>query len=432
MKDYTLDIEEVKEYYADLLILQYHSKNKARETVKLGAEIYMGDGLVFQLQDVLDIDEAEGKQLDIIGKILDCPRNVPNLSKDEIEYFEFHKEGGSNGFSTSEKLSKGYFKSPNIDYLNGVTYLLNDKDYRVLLKFKAIANRAQASWQFIDELFYNIFGNAISITNNKDLSITYNIANNLVSDGLLAAIELGYLEPPIGIGSEILYSETHTLTINPTPATANVKLTASGYEQVGKTITAKRGTTITYEVSAENYVTQIGTYTIGENDETLTIDLVRYPKLVINTTPSDANITLKVGDKIIKTSSGVNNYFPSGTKIEYTINSDYSYEEQIGQLTILNDVNLYVTLVKKEVYTLEIFSYTTIYSTPVAIEANIFLRNYGTNETVDNYGVTSSTITGYAGDRIGISVSKPPNYKTHIEYVVLDKPYTRIDVVLTK
>lgn len=70
MPDYTQDIQDVKTYYADLLILQYRNKPKARETIKIGADIYLGDGVIFQLQDILDIDKAEGAQLDIIGKSL--------------------------------------------------------------------------------------------------------------------------------------------------------------------------------------------------------------------------------------------------------------------------------------------------------------------------------------------------------------------------
>lgn len=204
MIDYTTDIENVKNYYADLLILQYHSKTRARETVKLGAEIYMGDGIVFQLQDVLDIDTAEGAQLDIIGKILDCPRLIPGFEV-EKPFFTFEHTGDDYGFSIVGQPSQGYFKSLSFDYSS--TYSLPDNDYRLLLKFKAIANRAIASWKELDDLFYNLFGEGIKIINNKDLTITYQIKQSLITDGLLAAIKLNYLEPPIGVGYNIVYVE---------------------------------------------------------------------------------------------------------------------------------------------------------------------------------------------------------------------------------
>lgn len=67
-----------------MLVLQYRNKPKARETIKIGADIYLGDGVIFQLQDILDIDTAEGPQLDIIGKILDCPRIVQGVYNDMV------------------------------------------------------------------------------------------------------------------------------------------------------------------------------------------------------------------------------------------------------------------------------------------------------------------------------------------------------------
>lgn len=201
--DYTNQRESVKEHYADLLIMQYHSKYKARETVKLGADIYMGDSLIFEIQDILDIDKAEGVQLDLIGKILDCPRIVPDEPKD-VKYFSFHKEEAL-GFSTIGKLSQGYFK--DLVYNYGSLHYLSDIDYRTLLKFKAIANRVKATWKEIDDIFYTIWGNAITITNNKNLTITYNINKSILTDGLAGAIRLGYLEPPLGIGYDIIYVE---------------------------------------------------------------------------------------------------------------------------------------------------------------------------------------------------------------------------------
>ena len=202
--DYTNQRESVKEHYADLLIMQYHSKYKARETLKLGAEIYMGDGLVFDLQDILDIDVAEGKQLDLIGKILDCPRVIPGFDIDK-PFFTFEHTGDDYGFSIVGQPSQGYFKSLSYDYSS--MYSLPDNDYRLLLKFKARANRARASWKDLDDIFFDLFGEGIEVVNNKNLTITYRVKQSMITDGLLAAIKLNYLEPPLGIGYNIEYIE---------------------------------------------------------------------------------------------------------------------------------------------------------------------------------------------------------------------------------
>ena len=154
---YEQDVSDVEEYYANLLILQYRNKPKARATIKLGANLYLGDGVIFQLQDVLDIDNAQGVQLDLIGKIVGAPRNVPNLG------------------------------------------MLEDEDYRILLKFKILYNSMRASNKDMDEALYSLFGGEVILSNNQDLTINYIVAESLGTP-LKAALLLGYLTSPIGIG----------------------------------------------------------------------------------------------------------------------------------------------------------------------------------------------------------------------------------------
>lgn len=198
--DYSIDVEAVKNYYADLLILQYRNKLKARETIKLGAGIYLGDGLIFQLQDVLNIDKAEGKQLDIIGKILNCPRIIEGINP-ELSYFSFEKSN-ARGFSTKNKISDGAWKNQYNSLFS--IYSLPDNYYRILLKFAAIKNRLRASMGEIDNLLFLIFGNNIYLENNKNLSITYYITDEIRVPGQ-AAQKLGYLAAPNGVAVTFEY-----------------------------------------------------------------------------------------------------------------------------------------------------------------------------------------------------------------------------------
>lgn len=196
MPDYIQDTEDVKNYYADLLILQYHSKPKARETIKLGANIYLGDGLVFQLQDILDIDTAEGPQLDIIGKILDCPRIVQGVYND-LKFFQFHIDENSLGFSRIGDPTNAIFRT--IQNYNLSEYSLPDEDYRYLLKFKAAVNVMRGSEKGIDEALYAVFGGDVLLKNNHDLTITY-IVSAAHTLAVIAAKNLGYYRAPEGIG----------------------------------------------------------------------------------------------------------------------------------------------------------------------------------------------------------------------------------------
>lgn len=191
------ELSEVKEYYADLLILQYHSKPKARETVKIGVDIYSGDGLVFQLPDILDIDTAQGAQLDIIGKILDCPRIVQGIYSD-LKYFQFHIDENSIGFSTVGNPTSGTFRS--VRNYQQSEYSLPDEDYRFLLKFKSAVNVMRGSEAGIDEALWGAFGGDVLLKNNHDLTITY-IVSATHTLAVLAAKNLGYYRAPEGISA---------------------------------------------------------------------------------------------------------------------------------------------------------------------------------------------------------------------------------------
>lgn len=195
MPDYTQDIQDVKTYYADLLILQYRNKPKARETIKIGADIYLGDGVIFQLQDILDIDTAEGPQLDIIGKILDCPRVVQGIYNDMI-FFQFYDGPDSVGFSTVGNPQGGNFRT--IQNYNQSEYSLPDNDYRFLLKFKSAVNVMRGSERGIDEALWNVFQGDVLLKNNHNLTITYIVSAERTL-AALAAKQLGYYRAPEGV-----------------------------------------------------------------------------------------------------------------------------------------------------------------------------------------------------------------------------------------
>lgn len=199
---YETEVASTENYYADLLIIQYRNKPNARKTIKLGANIYLADGLVFELNNVLDIDTAQGAQLDLIGKILGCDRNIYGLNFD-TPYFSFEKTNAY-GFSDKDALSEGFWKS----YFNSVgsAYALPDEDYRLLLKFKAAYNLRYGSMGELDFIYHQFFGDSFQMVNNQDLSVTYEVQPNL-SLALQAAILLGYLQPPMGISYTIDYLE---------------------------------------------------------------------------------------------------------------------------------------------------------------------------------------------------------------------------------
>lgn len=187
------EIDDIKEYYANLLILQYRNKRKARETIKTGVDIYLGDGVVLELQDILNIDIAKDAQLDIIGKILGCPRNVPGINVN-TKFFSFHVDANSLGFSTVGHPSNGVAK--NRSNSNLAVYSLDNTEYRQLLKFKAFVNVWRGDLGSMNRALYAVFGDDVNLQNGN-LSVTYEIQNNTIA--IQAARALGYFKAPMGI-----------------------------------------------------------------------------------------------------------------------------------------------------------------------------------------------------------------------------------------
>lgn len=238
LEKYQQDREAVKDYYANLLILQYRSKPKARETVKTGADIYLGDGLIFQLPDILDIDTAQGAQLDIIGKILDCPRIVQGVYND-LKFFQFHIDENSLGFSTIKDPVNAVFKT--IENYNKSEYSLPDEDYRFLLKFKSAVNIMRGSEKGIDEALYGAFGGDVLLKNNQDLTITY-IVSDAHTLAVLAAKNLGYYRAPEGIGANYILKVPNPSAIFGFNRKGIINMTIAGFSTKNKT---RNGTFLT-------------------------------------------------------------------------------------------------------------------------------------------------------------------------------------------
>ena len=149
-------LEKIIEYYKNLLIIQYHNKVKARETVAEWVKCMSGDALFLQLQNAFDIDKAVGAQLDLIGKFVGLQRNA-----------------------------------------------LNDDKYKILLKMKILRNNIFPSMKNIDDALYDSFGSLIVMNNDKDMSITYIVDNNL-SDIAQILIDEDLLPTPLGVDTTVI------------------------------------------------------------------------------------------------------------------------------------------------------------------------------------------------------------------------------------
>lgn len=159
--------QELLDYYADLLILQYKTQPKARATIQaLANEAYSAD-ILDGIINGFNIETAVGKQLDILGKYIGLSRNAKNIIP-----------------STQ-------------------TIVLTDEQYRLLLKLKLIVNVNFSSTAQIKEGLYNLFGNDIQMYDDRDMTLEYWMTTDFQD---LIGVILGenLLPLPMGLGCKLI------------------------------------------------------------------------------------------------------------------------------------------------------------------------------------------------------------------------------------
>ena len=145
-------------YYSNLLIMQYHGKPKAKATIEKSVAL-LPDDIILDVINGFNIETAVGKQLDILGEYVGVDRY--------------------------------YLVDNQVD-------LLNDEDYRILIKLKAISNTSDLSHKSLEEALYDFFGNTVRMDSNGNMEMTYFVPKNKTPI-IQAAIQKEVLPRPMGV-----------------------------------------------------------------------------------------------------------------------------------------------------------------------------------------------------------------------------------------
>jgi len=175
--------DEIKAYYANLLIIQYNNKPKAWATIAaLVNQVAQLDLLIFAMRSGgFTLDNAVGAQLDILGSWLGVRRYYYGVDTSK-RYFGMPEYGDSFpaflGFLRygDDPASTQYFKQ--YSDLSPTSGLLGDGDFRRFLKYIAQLRVMNVTLESIDALMTQFFGSVIHATDNGDMTITYTIAAN--------------------------------------------------------------------------------------------------------------------------------------------------------------------------------------------------------------------------------------------------------------
>ena len=146
-------------YISSLLIIQYNGKPKASATIEALAKMFP-DKLIMQVRDAFNLDTATGKALDTLAKYVGVNRFYYNTEGEIIR--------------------------------------LNDDEFRILIKFKAISNTSTASHYDIDTALYDFFGTRVRATSDGNMQMTFFVPSD-ATNVIEAAIQQKALPTPLGV-----------------------------------------------------------------------------------------------------------------------------------------------------------------------------------------------------------------------------------------
>lgn len=183
--------------YDRLLLWQYQGKPRARATARLLDSQFATtwEGLA-QLPSALDIDEARGRNLDLVGKHVGQGRILRGLAPRSL--FGFEGVAGARGFSLSD-LGGGKWYRLGDPLRESV--VLDDDDYRFLIKCRIARNYQLGTIPDISAALSFIFGEDAAAYDQYDMSFTVLIRSDGITDFKRYAITtLDILPRPAGVG----------------------------------------------------------------------------------------------------------------------------------------------------------------------------------------------------------------------------------------
>jgi hypothetical protein len=182
--------------YRDLLIWQYQGKPRAQATSDLLASSFKDawTGLA-DLRGVLDIDNAVGVNLDLVGKHVGQPRVLPDITPRGL--FGFEGAEGAKGFSLGGDGGGKWYRlgDPIAD-----SVVLNDDDYRFLIRCRVTRNYMTGTMPNIEDALDFIFDGRAEAYDQYDMTFTVVVREQGLTDFKRYAItKLDILPRPAGV-----------------------------------------------------------------------------------------------------------------------------------------------------------------------------------------------------------------------------------------
>ena len=200
--------DELIEYYKNLLIIQYHNKDKAKATIGALISIAMIYDVAIAVRDGFDIETAIGAQLDILGKYIGLNSVVKGVDFTR-NYWGYCKYGDVTPFTYYPYIKYGD-TVPDVQvrrYEDATISILSliDSEYRKYQQLKIVANTGNVSLDALDQAIYDFFGSTAYAVDNLDGTV-YCYFTTAQKRLATIALALGLLPKPAGVTMTLYFS----------------------------------------------------------------------------------------------------------------------------------------------------------------------------------------------------------------------------------
>lgn len=210
-------LQEIIDYYTNLLIIQYNNLPNARAQITLYVTELIANGVIFDVRDGYDLDTAVGVQLDVLGKYIGADRFY--TGQDLTDFFSFatydtdpiYGIGDHIGYADYDNVGTKAGKFLTYDDVLSQTYALNDADFRTLLKLKILQNNSNHSDKEINDGIFELFGNLLIPQDNYDMTMDY-FVDPSIAQIIDVANEKGLLPKPMGVKLNIISQDDMVIT----------------------------------------------------------------------------------------------------------------------------------------------------------------------------------------------------------------------------
>lgn len=189
--DYNLELQNIKEWAKNLLIIQYSQAKKNRALIDLMVELLFANNLILQIRDLcLNVEESIGAQLDVVGKWVGIDRyyntidlweqpytalvNYSNISNNTYEQWQ----GGFSTYSNFADNNGGFLMYKAWRDTRTKVNAMGDDYFRSLIKLKIIKNSINHTCKNIDDAIWK-WSNGQVYTTWGTMEVTYHYPSSL-------------------------------------------------------------------------------------------------------------------------------------------------------------------------------------------------------------------------------------------------------------